>query len=250
MKLFILLILVLYSLGLAIALARKPPSRKNAKAVSRGWGNRLRILIIGATGGTGRQLLAQALELGHEVTVLVRNPSKLRVEHPHLKVIKGDVLDYPSVEAAMHGQSAVLCALGHKRWFSPNKILSDGTRNILRAMQSCRVPRLICETSLGIGNSVGRLGLPYTFFVIPLILPFYFWDKVRQEEAIAASDLDWVIVRPGVLKNSAPRGNYRSGQNLGNFIWPVRIARADVADFMLRQLTDDTHLGTAVEVCW
>lgn len=249
MKLLYLL-LILYALALTFALARKAPKRKNAKAISRGWGNRMRILIIGATGGTGRQLVQQALELGHDVTALVRTPSKLGIEHANLRVIKGDVLDYASLEPAVRGQSVVVCALGHKRWFIPTRILSEGTHNILRAMKGCNVPRLICETSLGIGSSVGRLGLPYTFFVVPFILPFYFWDKVRQEEAIAASDVDWVIVRPGVLKNNAPRGSYRRGQNVGNFIWPVNISRADVADFMLQQLTDDTYLGTAVEVCW
>ncbi len=90
----------------------------------------------------------------------------------------------------MRGQNAVVCALGHKRWFYPNKILSDGTGNVLRAMKTCDLPRLVCESSLGIGNSVGRLGLLFTFFVIPLILPFIFWDKVRQEKLIAESGVD------------------------------------------------------------
>ena len=74
-------------------------------------------------------------------------------------------------------------------------------------MKACDVPRLICETALGIGNSVGRLGLPHTLFILPLILPFYMWDKFRQEELIIASDRDWVIVRPGVLTNGAARGS-------------------------------------------
>ncbi len=156
-------------------------SRMEAKPISRGWGNRLRVLVIGATGGTGRQLVQQALEQGHQVTAFVRDPAKLKIEHANLRVAKGDVLDYASVEAAMRGQSAVLSALGHKRFFYPNKIQSNGMRNILRAMKACDVPRLICETALGIGNSVGRLGLPHTFFILPLILPFYMWDKLRQE---------------------------------------------------------------------
>jgi nucleoside-diphosphate-sugar epimerase len=159
--------------------------------------------------------------------------------------VKGDVLDYASVEPAMRGQSAVLCALGHKRFFYPNKIQSNGMRNILRAMKACDVPRLICETALGIGSSVGRLGLPHTFFILPLILPFYMWDKLRQEELIAASDRDWVIVRPGVLTNGDARDNYRHGPRLGSYLWPVKISRADVSDFMLKQLTDDTYVGAA-----
>ena len=194
--------------------------------------------------------MQQALDLGHQVTALVRKPDKLKIEHPNLKVMKGNVLDYASIEAAMPGQSAVLCALGHKRWLYPTRILSEGTRNILRAMKTCNVPRLICETSLGIGSAVGRGGLFNTLFVIPFILPFYFWDKVRQEEIIAESDRDWVIVRPGHLTNKAARGRYRHDLNLGHFVVGPSIARADVADFMLKQLTNDDYLGTAVAVRW
>jgi putative NADH-flavin reductase len=96
----------------------------------------LRVLVIGATGGTGRQLVQQALEQGHQVTAFVRNPARLQMEHENLQIVKGDVLDYASVESAMRGQSAVLSALGHTRFFYPNKIQSNGMRNILRAMNS------------------------------------------------------------------------------------------------------------------
>src|ERR1700680_246078 len=173
-----LLILIPYALVLSALLWRRAPVRREGKPISRGWGNRLRVLVIGATGGTGRQLVQQALEQGHQVTAFVRHPSKLKIAHANLRVAKGNVLDYASVESAMRGQSAVLCALGHKRFFYPNKILSDGTYNILRAMKTCDLPRLVCESSLGIGNSIGRLGLLYTFFVIPLIFPFIFLGKV------------------------------------------------------------------------
>lgn len=150
----------------------------------------------------------------------------------------------------MRGQSAVVCALGHKRFFYPTRILSEGTRNILRAMKACHVPRLVCESSLGLGNSVGRLGLLFTFFVIPVILPFIFLDKVRQEKLIEESDADWIIVRPAVLTNGPARGSYRHGTDIGNYIWSNRISRTDVADFMLKQLTDDTYVGAAPAVCW
>jgi putative NADH-flavin reductase len=199
-------------------------------------------LVVGATGGTGRQLVTQALERGFAVTALVRNPSKLHVDHPQLTVIQGDVLDCASVEAAMRGQEAVVSALGHKRFFYPTRILSEGTRNILRAMDTHAVPRLVCETSLGIGDSAGRLGLYLTLFTIPVILPFYFWDKTRQERMIAESNVEWVIVRPGMLTNGTKRGRVRHGRDVGSFFWTVRIPRADVADFMLNQLESDTYL--------
>lgn len=246
----LLLLFISYAIALSAALAlagHRSETPLSGEAPHRGP---VRILIVGATGGTGRQLLAQALDRGYAVTALVRDPSKLRVEHPQLTVMQGDVLDYASVEAAVRGQEAVLSALGHKRYFRPTHILSEGTRNILRAMESLGVPRLICETSLGIGNAAGRMGLYYTFLVIPLVVPFYFWDKTRQERAIARSSAEWVIVRPGALTDGAKRGHVRQGRRVGSYLRTVRISRADVADFMLGQLASDTYLGQAVGVSW
>lgn len=234
------------SVGLALAGHRSRAVRSDGAAGSRPT----RILIVGATGGTGRQVVAQALESGYAVTALVRDPSKLPVGHPRLTVLKGDVLEPASVDAAMEGQQAVVSCLGHKRFFHPTRILSDGTRNILKAMETRGVRRLVCETSLGIGDSAGRMGLYYTLFTIPLILPFYFWDKTRQERLIAASGVEWVIVRPGVLTNGSGRGRSRCGRHVGGFVGTVRIARADVADFMLGQLGSDAWLRAAPGVAW
>ena len=94
------------------------------------------------------------------------------------------------------------------------------------------------------------MGLFYTFFIIPVILPFYFWDKTRQERIIAQSNVKWLIVRPGVLTNADQRGRFRHGRHIGSFFWTVRISRADVADFMLNQLTSDTYLRAAPGVVW
>ncbi len=210
----------------------------------------MRLLIIGATGGTGRELVRQALERGQHVTALVRTPARLRLAHERLTVIQGDVLDRSCVEAAARGQDAVLSALGHKRWFYPTRILSAGTANILEAMEACGIRRFVCETSLGLGESCGRMGLYYTLFVIPVILPFYYWDKRRQERLIRASRLDWVIVRPGVLTNGPQRGAYQHGPGVGHWLWTARISRADAADFMLDQATSDRYLRSAPGVCW
>lgn len=240
-----LAVLIPYALVLSALLWRRAPAGRAARVGARPASGPMRVLVIGATGGTGRELVQQALAQGHQVTAFVRDPAKLQIEHANLRVAKGDVLDYATVESAMRGQEAVLSALGHKRFFYPNRIQSDGMRNILRAMKACGVPRLICETALGIGSSVGRLGLPHTFLIMPLILGFYMWDKLRQEELIMASDRDWIIARPGVLKSGPLRGTYRHGPDAGNYFWPVAVARADVADFMLKQLKDDRYLGTA-----
>jgi putative NADH-flavin reductase len=210
----------------------------------------MRLLIVGASGGTGRELVSQALARGHEVTAFVRRASRLRLTHSRLAVVEGDVLDEPSLERAVRHQDAVLSALGHKRWYYPTRILSDGTRNLIRAMEAAGVRRLVCETALGVGDSWWRMGIYYTGFLTPFILPFYFNDKRRQEAIVRRSALDWTIVRPAILTNGARRGVYRHGPHVGHWFWSARIARADVADFMLNQLDSPTYLHAAPGVAW
>ncbi len=202
----------------------------------------MRLLIIGATGGTGRELVRQALERGHQVTALARRPEKLALAHERLTIRRGNVLDPASLDAAVRGQEAVLSALGHKRWFYPTRILSEGTRHLVDAMERHGVRRLVCETALGIGDAWWRMGVYYTLFVRLFILPFYFHDKVRQERVVRASGLDWVLVRPGALTHGPRRGRIRSGPRVGHWLWTQRISRADVAAFMLDQLADDRWL--------
>lgn len=245
-----LIVFLLYAIVLSVALRQAGHHSQPVSSNDIPHPQPERILIIGATGGTGRQLVTKALEQGYKVTALVRNPAKLKIEHPQLTVFQGDVLDKDSIDQAMLGQEAVVSALGHKRFLYPTRVLSEGTRNILQAMETHGVSKLVCETSLGIGDSAGRMGLLYTFFIIPVVLPWYFWDKTRQERIIATSKAEWVIVRPGALNNGAERGNVHHGSNIGNFLWGARISRADVANFMLDQLVSDKYLRTAPGVSW
>ena len=201
--------------------------------------------MVGASGRTGRRLVDQALERGYRVTAMVREPSSMERRHPQLEMAVADVLDARAVEQAVAGHDAVLCALGHSRFLGPTRILSLGTRNILSAMRKSGARRLVCETSLGIGDSAFRMGLYYTLFTIPVILPFYYWDKTRQERAIAGSDVDWVIVRPAVLTDGRRTGRIRHGFRVGSFVLTRRISRADVASLMLDQLESNEYLGTA-----
>ena len=205
----------------------------------------MNLLIVGATGGTGRQLVSQALERGHQVTALVRKEPSAE-PRPGLITVLGNVLDPSSLDRAADGQDAVLSALGHKQWFRPTRILSEGTRNLIGAMRRHGVRRFVCETALGISDAWWQMGLYYTLFVRPVILPLYFWDKTRQEAIIRASDRDWTIVRPGVLTNGPKRGHYRHGPRVGHWLWTVRISRADVAAFMLDQFTDLRYVRASV----
>src|SRR5688572_30697741 len=142
----ILTILIVYALILSVALAQNG-YRAKPRSLAPSPMSPNRVLIVGATGGTGRQLVSQALERGLSVTAFVRDPSRLGIEHPHLTVVRGNVLDAASVDVAVRGQDAVLCALGHRQYFRPPRILSAGTRNLLSAMSAHGVRRLVCESS-------------------------------------------------------------------------------------------------------
>jgi uncharacterized protein YbjT (DUF2867 family) len=203
----------------------------------------MNLFIAGGTGKTGQQLIKQALERGHTVTVLARKPKKLKIADPNLSVIKGNILVPETFEQALKGQDTVLSALGHKRYIIKTTILSMGTRNLIGAMKKHGVRRLICITSLGINDSRFKLGLYYTLFTIPVILLFYFIDKSRQEKIIRASGLDWTIIRPGQLTNGRRRLNYKHGPDVGDYLFTRMISRASVAHFMLNQLDDNTYIG-------
>jgi putative NADH-flavin reductase len=120
--------------------------------------------------------------------------------------------------------------------------LSEGTKNIVRAMEEVGVHRFICESSLGVGDSKGQLGLIYNYFLIPLFIRNIFADKEVQETVIRNSRLDWVIVRPGALTNGPHTGKYQSWLGAPAPAIRRKISRSDVADFMLRQLGHDADL--------
>src|SRR5271167_4478752 len=201
----------------------------------------MRVVIFGSTGGTGQQLVEQALERGHLVTAFVRNPAKLTITHKDLTIAKGDVLDYAAVEAAVRGQDAVLSALG-ARTLAKTTMLSEGTKHILGAMEKLGVRRFVSESSLGVGDSYGQLNFLFTYVVLPLLLRRAFADKEVQEQAIRSSGgVDWVIVRPAMLTNGPRTGKYRTGFAVRDRSITGKISRADVADFMLNQMSDDTY---------
>jgi putative NADH-flavin reductase len=208
----------------------------------------MKIAIFGSTGGTGRELIKQALELGHEITAFARTPSKLEdLKHENLRIVQGDVLDADAVAKAITGQDTVLSALGSPTLKAGDTTLSDGTKNIIKAMQEKGVKRFVCETSLGVGDSYGQPGFLFTNLIVPMFLKHAFADKEIQEADIKASDLDWVIVRPGGLTKGAKTSKYRHG--LDKDI-KGQISRADVAEFMLKQISSDEYLRKTPAICY
>jgi len=210
----------------------------------------MKLLIFGASGATGRQLVQQALDQQFSVTAFVRDPARFTLTHPNLRVVAGDVLQPDTVAAAVPGHDAVLSALGVKHNRVGDTTLSDGTQNILEAMWTHGVKRFICETSLGLGSSRGEEGFLFRRVVRPLLLKHSFADKERQEALIQASPLDWTIVRPGGLTNGPRTGNYKVALSFANTRIKKRVSRADVADFMLRQIATPAFVGRAVGISY
>jgi putative NADH-flavin reductase len=201
----------------------------------------MKLVILGATGRTGRELTDQALELGHDVTAFVRDASRLSIEHERLSVVEGNMLDPESLERAIAGRDAVLSALGSPG-LGKSTDLSDGTANIIRVMETTGVTRLIFESTVGIGDSKNHAPWLARKTLIPLLLKNVFADKEIQEQRIRNSSLDWTIVRPARLTNGPLTGKYRIGDEINAGMPSKTISRADVAQFMLRQLADETFL--------
>ena len=200
----------------------------------------MKVLIIGATGATGQILMREALAQGHEVTALARNPSAVAPEDHRPRVLQGNALDASEVEAAVAGQDAVLSALG-TRSARRTTLFSESTHNLISAMDKHGVRRLVCITGIGVGDSKGHVGFLYDRIIRPFVVKNIYDDKERQEEAIKQSDdLDWVIVRPARLTDEPAKGEYNVF--LGGSYTAKTISRADVAAFMLAQLTDDTYV--------
>ncbi len=196
----------------------------------------MNIALFGATGGTGREVLAQALAQGHAVRALARDPQRLP-DAAGLTVVAGDVLDPGPVADCIAGTEAVVSALGTRMGSAP--VEAQGTRNMLTAMQAQGVRRLIVVTSMGVGDSAGQLSMLARVFM-KLVLGKIMAAKEEQETLIRASGLDWTIVRPGGLTDGRRTGRYVEG--LDKTIRAGQIARADVAEFVLRQLGDDRYL--------
>ncbi len=198
----------------------------------------MNIVVFGASGRTGRCIVEQGLSRGHQVTAFVYK-SRVPGWPEKLRMVIGDVLSADDVEKAVAGQDAVLSALG--RTGSPRPITFPGTKNVVDAMEKLGVQRLVVESAFGAGESAREISLPDRLFVRGLLLRSSFRDKDMMEECVEKSNLRWTIVRPTRLTDGPRQGGYRAGERIGVNI-ASGISRADVADFILKQLESDEFL--------
>lgn len=192
----------------------------------------MKVLVIGATGATGKPAVQRLLARGDEVTAFARNPADVAESHPRLKVVKGDARDAASLEKAVEGQDAVLVAFG-PRSLGPDDLQETLARNLIAAMKKHGVKRFVNLSAWGSGDS--RPQMKTVFKLIRYtILKFVFDDKEKGEALIDASGLDWTNVRPGRLLNEPARGGVRASLD-GNGLKP-ELTREDLAAFMVEEL--------------
>ena len=201
----------------------------------------MKLVIFGATGTVGCQVVQQALEQGHTVTAFARNLTKLDIQHPRLSFAQGDVMDASAVEQAIRGQNAVVCVLGSGKKLT-GTIRSEGTQQIIQAMEKVGVCRLICQSTLGAGDSWSNLNFYWKYVMFGFILRQVFADHERQEALVKNSNLDWTIVRPSAFTDGPHTGRYRHSFSSTDRNITLQISRADVADFILKQLLDRSSL--------
>jgi putative NADH-flavin reductase len=204
-----------------------------------------KILVIGATGPTGRQVVSQALEQGHQVTAFLRNPQRMPITHERLRLVTGDVTDQgPALDTAVAGQDVVISALGVGLSFKSRDLIARAMPRIVAALETQRVSRLIFTSAFGVGPT--WIDVPrFPRVMLRLLLRDIYADKAAGEDVLRRSQLDWTLVYPTGLTHGSKTGRYRVGERL-----PLRgiptISRADLAAFLLAEIDDSTYIRKGV----
>lgn len=196
----------------------------------------MKLLVLGGTGGTGRHVVEQALDGGHDVIVLARDPAKVAAQHARLRVVRGDVMDAGALTDATRSQDAVISAIGRGLSFKSEHLIARSVPSIINAMTATGVRRLVFTSALGVGPSIEDAPLPMKLFCRTLLRGIYA-DKLVGDTSIRNSGVDWTIVQPAKLTDGPLTKNYRSGERLALKGMPA-ISRADTAHFLLGSLTD------------
>ncbi|XP_020620064.1 uncharacterized protein LOC110057808 [Orbicella faveolata] len=205
---------------------------------------KLKLLVFGGTGGTGKEVVTQALQRGHLVTAVVRTPEKVDKRHPNLDLVKGDACDVESFIAALKGKDAVISCLGVvASIFNPTTFYSESMFAILEGMKRCGVKRLVTMTAWCTQPGPNNSWL-VDWIINPLFLNGMIKDMATMEKLLESTDpqtLNYTIVRPCGLVNGERTGNYKVEEGQCNTGTKILMARADVAEFMLKVLESDEY---------
>ncbi|KAG4069349.1 hypothetical protein HA402_012202 [Bradysia odoriphaga] len=210
-----------------------------------------KLIVFGATGGSGKEVVRQALDRGYEVTAVVRQPSLFNMQHTRLAIIQGDVLQPSTFEKNMQGMDAVISCLGVGRSRKPTSLYSAGTEHIISDMNTAGVPRFICISAgaLYVNRQMGFFIRLLTRVVLQPLLREMYADMRLMEAAVEDSNVHWTIVRPPMLTDKPFTGVYRTAMN-DHIKSPFSIGRADLADFMLNIIGDTEAFGAKAELSY
>jgi putative NADH-flavin reductase len=209
----------------------------------------MRIAVFGASGKTGRQVVEQALAAGHQVTAFVRDPAKLGMEHPALRVVRGDISDAARVDEAVRGQDAVVSALGQTKT-SGKDVLTVAARVLIPAMERAGVRRLVSLVGAGVPDprDPSSFGRTMMRALMKTLVGHVLRDAEEHARLLRASGLDWTLVRPPRLTDGPRTGTYRTGiLRLG---MGETLSRADLAEFMLHAAAEGTFVRDAPMVSY
>ncbi|MEY9835831.1 NAD(P)-dependent oxidoreductase [Streptacidiphilus sp. EB103A] len=190
----------------------------------------MKIVVFGATGGTGRAVLEQAARAGHEVTAVARRDGALPPTPAVRMETVPDLRHQEQVDRVVAGQDAVISALGTNAR-GPVTVCADGARSILAAMRTGGVRRLLAVSAYGAAETHDRSLYSLALWAA---LGHKMRDKEAMEALIRQSDADWTVVRPPKLSDRPHTGRYRTGTDLRIRLTSA-ISRADLADFLLRE---------------
>jgi len=207
----------------------------------------MKTIIFGATGSVGRLAVTKMLEDGHQVTAFARNPGRLARNHQNLSLYAGDATNKDAVASAIAGHDAVIITLGAGS-SRKSTIRSEGTMNIIQAMQDHGVQRLICQSTLGAHESWSNLNFFWKRIMFGLLLRPVFHDHELQENLVRASGLNWTIVRPGAFIDGPVTNAFKEDFPSTDRSLNLKISRADIAVFLSRQLSDLRYARQAVGI--
>lgn len=210
-----------------------------------------KLIIFGATGATGKEVVKQSLEQGCEVTVIVRNTSAVQLGHPNLRIVQGDVLQPASFIKEITGKDAVISCLGIGSSTKPTVVYSQGIKNILTAMEHANITRLICISAgaLYSNKNMGMVIQVLTRFVLQKIFRNLYADMRLMEKTLESTDIDWTILRPPMLKNSPLTKKFRVAIQC-NIKHPFSISRADLAWYMVSIIEAAETNKTKIEIAY
>ncbi|HEY9002405.1 MAG TPA: SDR family oxidoreductase [Mucilaginibacter sp.] len=211
----------------------------------------LNIVVIGANGGIGKQVVELALEAGHNVTAILRNPAKLAMTHTNLQIVKGDVMSPETFEDYLEGKDAIISALGTNAVTKTTILYSEGNKNLLKAMKKKGVRRafFISASALEISPVLPLFVRLVEKYIVQKILKHMYADLRIMEKLIKETDTDWTIMRPPRLTNGPATGKYRFAINsfLKNCL---SISRADLAHFMLNNISNEATYKATIEIAY